>query len=72
MRDDSMAEATAGKETGIEAGAGVIVRRAVAAGLRQHLAPDNSPVPEALQRLLDELRRQEAGPAISDKTAGHG
>ncbi len=58
-----MADGTECKQADIDRGAGVAVQRAVAAGLRQRLAPDTSPVPDALQRLLDELRRQEAAAA---------
>ncbi len=60
IQDYGMADGTEGKQADIARGAGVTVQRAVAAGLRQRLAPDTSPVPDALQRLLDELRRQEA------------
>ena len=55
-----MAEGTEGKEAAIDASTGRVVQRAIATGLRQHLVADTSPVPDALQRLLDELRRQEA------------
>jgi hypothetical protein len=55
-----MADVTKRNAADIDANARVTVQRAVAAGLRQRLSTDNSPVPAALQHLLDELRRQEA------------
>lgn len=44
----------------LDAASGAVIQRAVAVGLRQRLAPDTSPVPAALQCLLDELHRQDA------------
>lgn len=54
-----MAEGTERKLAEIDPSTSASVRRAVAAGLRQRLAPDTSPVPTTLQRLLDALRHQE-------------
>lgn len=54
-----MADGTKQSAAEIDAAAGATVQRAVAAALRQRLSPDNSPVPASLQRLLDELSRQE-------------
>jgi hypothetical protein len=55
-----MVDRTEQKQAEIDGASGVVVQRAIAAGLRQRLALDTSPVPATLQRLLDELRRQEA------------
>jgi hypothetical protein len=55
-----MVDRTEQKQAEIDGASGVVVQRAIAAGLRQRLALDTSPVPATLQRQLDELRRQEA------------